>query len=68
MDRETEKLLEEVQEISEKLFCEISGSLTHQERVKIAIELQRNKILKKELEDIYWKLEEIKYSMENGVR
>ena len=68
MDRETEKLLEEVQEISENLFCKISGSLTHQERVKIAIGLQRNKILKKELEDIYWKLEEIKYSMENGVR
>lgn len=67
MDRETEKLLEEVQEISEKLFLEISGSLTHSERIKIAIELQRNKILKKELEDIYWKLEEIKYSMENGV-
>ena len=40
MDMETEKLLEEVQEISEKLFLEISGSLTHQERIKIAIELQ----------------------------
>lgn len=67
MDSETEKLLEEVQEISEKLFLEISGSLTHQERIKIAIELQRNKILKKELEDIYWKLEDIKYSMENSL-
>ena len=67
MDMETEKLLEEVQEISEKLFLEISGSLTHSERIKIAIELQRNKILKKELEDIYWKLEEIKYSMENSL-
>lgn len=67
MDMETERLLEEAQEISEKLFLEISGSLTHQERIKIAIELQRNKILKKELEDIYNKLEEIKYSMTTGL-
>ena len=49
MDTETIKTIKEIREIAKS----ISGKLPEEERIKIAMQIQRNKILKEELSAIY---------------
>ena len=58
MHVETIKMTKEIQEIAESLICKVTGKIPEEERIKIAIEIQRNKILKEELSAIYGILSE----------
>lgn len=60
MHVETIKMTKEIQEIAESLICKVTGKMPEEERIKIAIEIQRNKILKEELSAIYEILDDIR--------
>lgn len=62
MDTETIKIIKEIQEIAESLVWKVPGNMPGEERIKIAVQIQRNKILKEELSAIYEILDDIRYN------
>ena len=59
--RDLEKLIEEVDKIADTIDMP-TGSISH-ERYKIAVEIQRNKILQEGLDNIYDILDDINHSL-----
>lgn len=49
MDTETIKIIKEIQKIADSLLWKVPEKMPEKERIKIAIQIQRNKILKEEL-------------------
>ena len=59
MDTETIKTINEMQKIADSLIWKVPEKMSEEERIKIAIQIQRNKILKEELSAIYGILDDI---------
>ena len=62
MDTETIKTIKEIQQIADSLLWKAPGEMPEEERIKIAVQIQRNKILKEELSAIYSILDDIRYN------
>ena len=62
MDTETIKTIKEIQQIADSLLWKVSEKMPEKERIKIAVQIQRNKILKEELSAIYEILDDIRYN------
>lgn len=62
MDTETIKIIKEIQKIADSLLWKAPEKMPEKERIKIAIQIQRNKILKEELSAIYEILDDIRYN------
>ena len=65
MSADIEKVIEEIQEIADSLPWKVPGEMPEEERIEIAVQIQRNKILKEELSAIYEILDDIRYNMIN---
>ena len=64
MDTETIKTIKEIQQIADSLLWKVPRKMSEEERIKIAVQIQRNKILKEELSAIYSILDDIRYNRE----
>ena len=62
MDTETIKIIKEMQKIADSLIWKVPEKMSEKERIEIAVQIQRNKILKEELSAIYEILDDIRYN------
>ena len=62
MDTETIKTIKEIQQIADSLIWKVPEKMSEKERIKIAVQIQRNKILKEELSAIYEILDDIRHN------
>ena len=62
MDTETIKTIKEIQQIADSLIWKVPEKMSEKERIEIAVQIQRNKILKEDLSAIYEILDDIRYN------
>lgn len=62
MNTETTKIMKEIQKIADSLIWKVPEKMTEKERIEIAVEIQRNEILKEGLSAIYEILDDIRYN------